>query len=112
MINYPTSADSDEKRLAYVHAAMAKARDLYNLFGDWVRDGIDQARWELLPPELQAQWPYQAQITQEQFNAFLDNLYSPLEADLVDEQLRLRAAVESSAQFDPQLSDWSPSHGA
>lgn len=68
---FPEEYTTPSSRLEYCYKAQEDLRLLCAFMDNWWQMGdISKDSWQGLPPEMQAKYPYQAQITKEIFDQF------------------------------------------
>lgn len=120
-ITYPVDCDTPAKKTEWLYRAQELLRHFHNLFGYWSQHEISQQQYDNPPlPDvdeqgrqllrtvfnyIKAKYPYTPQLSQEDWNRFLEEDYDPRKERVITQILLQRAQLKASTTWEVKIED-------
>lgn len=78
MLEFPPDCDTPAKRTEYCYRAQELLRELHNTMGRWYREGLTEEQWSEFPQKIKNRYPYKPQLSQDEWDEFLENVFEPI----------------------------------
>jgi len=98
-LTFPSDCDTPPKRTEFCYRAQELLRLVHNDMGKWHREGLSRQEWDRLPQRLRANYPYKAQLSREQWDDFVTNMFETAEAKLINILLENRQLLKESTAW-------------
>ncbi len=105
MLEFPPDCDTPAKRTEYCYRAQELLRRLQNSMGKWYREGLAQSQWERFPQKIKNKYPYKPQLSQDDWDEFLENIFEPISTRISQGILDSRQLLFESTAWEINVED-------
>jgi hypothetical protein len=105
MLKFPPDCDTPSKRTEYCYRAQELLRRLHNSIGKWYREGLAQSQWERFPQKIKNKYPYKPQLSQDDWDEFLENIFEPISTRISQGILDSRQLLFESTAWEINVED-------